>query len=224
MDIHDPSCERSAWAHQLIEDYQEPVQYHYIGAQLHQGVMQASLEIALAGHVLGRTPWVPTVGGRHAEQEVVQGLALHLQVCRIEPLLPGTIGETVVPDFFLVARQPRIVVIDHADQLVCLSQRRLVQSLDERLQHRLHVALFALVGDILTGLVRCSIAQRPDVGEFPFLHMVHSWEWIGVVHGNTHRVRGTRRDFERPGCMLSMRATNDPRPNLSATAGRARAT
>lgn len=159
-------------AYQLIEDDQEPVQYHYIGAQLHQGVMQASLEIALAGHMLGGTPRVPTVGGRHAEQEVVQGLALHLQVCRIEPLLPGTIGETVVLDFSLVARQLRVVVVDHAHELVGIAQRSLVQRLHQGLQYRLHVPLFALVRHVLAGLVGRGVSQGPDIGQFPFRHFI----------------------------------------------------
>ncbi len=99
MDIHDPPCERAPGRTSSSRMTRSPSNTTTSAPSSTRVSCRRRSKSLLPATCSGGTPRVPTVGGRHAEQEVVQGLALHLQVCRIEPLLPGTIGETVVLDF-----------------------------------------------------------------------------------------------------------------------------
>ena len=103
MDIHDPSGEWRPGPHQLIEDDQQAVEDDDLGAQLDQRLVQASFEVALAGHMLRAPARVATVGGRHVQQQIVHAPPLYLQFRRVEPLLSRPVGESVVLDLPLVA-------------------------------------------------------------------------------------------------------------------------
>ncbi|CAJ5940311.1 Uncharacterised protein [Burkholderia pseudomallei] len=170
VDVDDPPAIRRAGAHEFVEDHEQPVEHDEIGAERVERLAQARLERALARRARRRRERLAPVLGRNREQQIVDEAALHAQRGRIEPALAGLVREAVLGELLAVERRARVVVVDHALERIRVAELGVVQCVDERFEHRFHVARAALVVHLLPRLVGGGVSERPDVDEFLLCH------------------------------------------------------